>query len=144
MISIKPYDKTYKALWDDFIERSKNGTFMLKRDYVEYHADRFVDNSLLFFYDDELIALLPLSRHDNVLKSHGGLTFGGFISSANMKQVKMNECVKALIEYLKEHKFKALEYKKYHKFTMKFLLMRTYMRYGDIMLNLPKSSLLQR
>ena len=112
MIKILPYTAQLKSAWDSFVENSKNGIFMFKRDFMDYHADRFVDNSLLFFYDDELIALLPLSRHDNVLKSHGGLTFGGFISNANMKQVKMNECVKALIEYLKEHKFKALEYKK--------------------------------
>lgn len=112
MIQITPYTAELKALWDSFIDTSKNGIFMFKRDFMDYHADRFIDNSLLFYNDDELLALLPLSRHDNVLKSHGGLTFGGFISSTNMKQCKMNECVKALMDYLKERNFKALEYKK--------------------------------
>lgn len=112
MIQITPYTAELKPLWDSFIDTSKNGIFMFKRDFMDYHADRFIDNSLLFYSDDELLALLPLSRHDNVLKSHGGLTFGGFISSTNMKQCKMNECVKALIDYLKAQNFKALEYKK--------------------------------
>ncbi|MGX2985010.1 GNAT family N-acetyltransferase [Helicobacter sp. 23-1048] len=112
MIKILPYNAELKAAWDSFVESSKNGIFMFKRDFMDYHADRFVDNSLLFYSDDELIALLPLSRHDNVLKSHGGLTFGGFISSANMKQIKMNECVESLIEYLRERDFTHLEYKK--------------------------------
>lgn len=112
MIQITPYTAKLKVLWDSFIDTSKNGIFMFKRDFMDYHADRFIDNSLLFYSDEELLALLPLSRHDNVLKSHGGLTFGGFISSINMKQCKMNECVKALIDYLKKRDFKALEYKK--------------------------------
>ena len=112
MIKIMPYTAELKATWDNFVESSKNGIFMFKRDFMDYHADRFVDNSLLFYSDDELLALLPLSRHDNVLKSHGGLTFGGFITSTNMKQVKMNECVGALIEYLQKQNFAHLEYKK--------------------------------
>lgn len=112
MIKIMPYTAELKATWDNFVESSKNGIFMFKRDFMDYHADRFVDNSLLFYSDDELLTLLPLSRHDNVLKSHGGLTFGGFISNTNMKQVKMNECVEALVEYLRERDFTHLEYKK--------------------------------
>ena len=112
MIKIVPYTAELKSVWDTFIESSKNGIFMFKRDFMDYHADRFSDNSLLFYSDDELIALLPLSRHDNILKSHGGLTFGGFISSTNMKQVKMNECVGALIDYLQKQNFAHLEYKK--------------------------------
>lgn len=112
MIKIVPYTAELKATWDSFIESSKNGIFMFKRDFMDYHSDRFVDNSLLFYSDDELIALLPLSRHDKTLKSHGGLTFGGFISSTNMKQVKMNECVESLVDYLRERDFTHLEYKK--------------------------------
>lgn len=112
MIQITPYTAELKGIWDSFVETSKNGIFMFKRDFMDYHADRFTDNSLLFYDDGELLALLPLSKHENVLKSHGGLTFGGFISGFNMKQCKMNECVKALTNYLKECNFASLEYKK--------------------------------
>lgn len=112
MVRIEPYKREFKGVWDDFVESAKNGLFMFKRDFMDYHADRFVDNSLLFYDDDELLALLPLSKHGKTLKSHGGLTFGGFISNANMKQRKMNACFEALMAYLKEQKFTRLEYKK--------------------------------
>ena len=112
MVRIVAYKREFKGVWDDFVESAKNGLFMFKRDFMDYHADRFVDNSLLFYDNDELLALLPLSKHGKTLKSHGGLTFGGFISNANMKQRKMNACFEALMAYLKEQKFTRLEYKK--------------------------------
>lgn len=61
MITIKRYSIEQKDLWDAFVDASKNGTFMLKRGYVDYHADRFTDHSLLFYRDEELVALLPAS-----------------------------------------------------------------------------------
>lgn len=112
MIKIIPYETSLKGTWNEFVKKAKNGIFMFEREFMDYHAHKFEDNSLLFYKDDELIALLPLSKHKNTLKSHGGLSFGGFISDENMKQNKMNECVLALCEYLKTHKFKALIYKK--------------------------------
>lgn len=120
MISIKPYDKTYKALWDDFIERSKNGTFMLKRDYVEYHADRFKDNSLMFFDDGVLVALMCASLHGAELRSHGGLTYGGIITDRKMVAQKMLEIFACLNEYLLECGIENLLYKRvpmiYHNY----------------------------
>ena len=67
--------------WNEFVRRSKNGTFLFERGYMEYHGDRFVDCSLIVRDDrGRLIALLPASRHDDALVSHGGLTYGGFVS----------------------------------------------------------------
>jgi hypothetical protein len=77
---ITEYDSEYKAIWDSFVDNSMNGTFLFKRDYVEYHADRFVDASLMF-HDDKgkLCALFVASKHNDVVKAHGGLTYGGFV-----------------------------------------------------------------
>ena len=111
MITIKKYSSTEQPIWDDFIDNSKNGTFMLKRGYMDYHSDRFIDNSLMFYEDDELIALLPASKHGNELRSHGGLTYGGIISGSSMKQHRMLECFSALEKYLKAHAIKKLIYK---------------------------------
>ena len=62
MVKICVYEKGYKPVWDEFILKSKNGTFLFFRDYMEYHADRFTDHSLLFFEGDRLLAVLPASR----------------------------------------------------------------------------------
>ena len=49
------YKTEHKQIWDGFIKNSKNGHFIHLRDYMEYHSDRFADNSILFFEDNNLI-----------------------------------------------------------------------------------------
>src|SRR5207342_1368532 len=79
MISTVPYAPERKAEWDAFVRRAKNGLFLFFRDYMDYHADRFEDSSLMFYEGDRLFALLPASLQGGVLSSHGGLTFGGVV-----------------------------------------------------------------
>lgn len=120
MISIKRYTADDKLAWNQFVKGSKNGTFMLLREYIDYHSDRFVDYSLLFYKDSQLIALLPSSIHGVELRSHGGLTYGGMILGYDMKQQTMNDCFEALIQYLKENNIEQLVYKTipyvYHRY----------------------------
>ncbi len=119
MIVIKKYSEEDKKTWDEFNHNSKNFLFMFDRNYMDYHKDRFVDHSLMFYNDDKLIALLPMNEKDQKLYSHGGLTYGGFITDAKMKQHIMNECFEELMEYAKSNGFKAITYKViphvYHK-----------------------------
>ena len=49
MIEIRRYSNTDKPIWDDFVKWSKNATFLHLRDYMDYHADRFDDFSLMAF-----------------------------------------------------------------------------------------------
>lgn len=73
------YTSDYASQWDAFVEMSKNGTFLFKRAYMDYHSDRFEDFSLMLFSGNKLLALLPANKDGNILKSHGGLTYGGWI-----------------------------------------------------------------
>ena len=82
-LSILRYESKYKSQWDEFIHNSINGTFILNRDYMEYHKDRFKDFSLLLFSQDELVALFPANIIDNKVHSHQGLTYGGLILKNN-------------------------------------------------------------
>lgn len=111
MIIIKKYCAEDKDVWDEFVDNSKNGTFMLKRDYMDYHSDRFVDNSLMFYDEDKLIALLPASKHGDELRSHGGLTYGGIICGEKMKQHTMLECFSSLKDFMIQANLKKLIYK---------------------------------
>lgn len=80
MLTIRQYDAADKAMWDDFvIRRSRNATFLFCRDYVEYHADIFADNSLIFNDGHRPVALFLASRHGDELRAHGGLTYGGLV-----------------------------------------------------------------
>ena len=111
MISIKRYNDQNKDQWNIFNLNSKNYLFMFDRNYMDYHKDRFYDHSLMFFDDGELIALLPMNENNNILISHGGLTYGGFITDSNMKQHKMNKCFDELVIYAKKNGFERIRYK---------------------------------
>ena len=100
-----------KGAWDDFVRQAKNSHFMFFRNYMDYHSDRFTDHSLLFYRNDKLLAVLPTSEHGNELRSHGGLTYGGFLSGESMKQGKMMECFSILRQYLRKNDFSRMIYK---------------------------------
>lgn len=113
------YQKDWKQKWDEFVSGSKNATFLFYRDYMDYHGDRFQDHSLIFMDDNRIIALLPMNRKENQFISHEGLTYGGFLADEKMKQHKMNECFRLLLEYTVAQKMKEIIYKSipviYHK-----------------------------
>lgn len=111
LIRIEEYKTKFKESWNEFVRSSKNGYFMFEREFMEYHSDRFVDNSLMFFDDDDLIALMPANIKDDVLYSHQGLSFGGIVSDSKMKTVKMLEIFVELKNYCKAQGIKKIIYK---------------------------------
>lgn len=111
MVRIEKYSSEKEDIWNRFNKESKNSLFMFDRKYMDYHSDRFKDHSLLFYDEDKLIAILPLSEHGEELKSHGGLTYGGFITDSKMKQHTMMDCFKTFISYAKENGFSKVTYK---------------------------------
>ncbi|GHA63826.1 GNAT family N-acetyltransferase [Pontibacter akesuensis] len=111
MVSVLKYSGKYKATWDAFVAGSRNGTFLLLRDYMDYHAHRFTDHSLLFYHKEKLVALLPANEAGNEIHSHGGLSYGGLITDKRMKAALMLEVVQALKSYFGEQGFSSLKYK---------------------------------
>ena len=99
MLEVKRYESIYKPLWDEFIGRSKNALFLFYRDYMDYHADRFIDHSLMVFDGKKLIGVLPANIKDGVMASHGGLTFGGFLSDRHMKAALMLDVFSAVMQF---------------------------------------------
>ncbi|MBE3115664.1 GNAT family N-acetyltransferase [Candidatus Bathyarchaeota archaeon] len=99
IVTISVYTPENKSQWANFIAKSKNGTFLFYRDYMDYHSDRFKDHSLMFLQKGKLIALLPANVHEGVLYSHEGLTFGGVISNYSMSTNLMLK----IFEKIKEH-----------------------------------------
>ena len=112
MISIEKYDASHSADWNRFVKQAPNGLFLFDRKYMDYHADRFTDCSLLFIDDDRIIALLPANVDAlGNLVSHGGLTFGGLVKTPKLRSVKVLELFSRLVEYAREHSFNSIIYK---------------------------------
>jgi hypothetical protein len=111
MIRVVRYAAEHRSDWNAFLDRSRNGVFLFHRDYMEYHADRFHDHSLLFLDDDRLVGLLPASEREGALTSHGGLTFGGVLSDGKMRTPLMLEVFEQLVAYLRGQGIGQLIYK---------------------------------
>lgn len=110
-IEVVPYSSGYKAQWNSFITGSKNGVFLFNRDYMEYHSDRFVDHSLMFYSNHMLVGVLPANLTGDVLQSHGGLTFGGVVTGFQMKTPQMLSIFKALITHCRDQGISEIVYK---------------------------------
>ena len=110
-IHIKKYSPDLKEIWNDFVESSKNGTFLFNRGYMDYHSHRFVDSSLLIYRKGKLYCLLPANKSGSVFVSHGGLTYGGLIMNRKCTAEGILEVFVVLKDYLKGEGYKQLIYK---------------------------------
>lgn len=97
------YDESLKDDWNDFVRCSKNGTFLLDRNYMDYHADRFADCSLMFYKQGRLMAVLPANHvaAEGTVWSHGGLTYGGLVLSPHITAVEALEVFSCAIDWMK-------------------------------------------
>jgi hypothetical protein len=111
MIDIRRYTEADKAAWDAFVAQSKNGTFLFFRDYMDYHADRFCDHSLMIYVDGRLYALMPANKTNGVFYSHQGLTYGGLVMSQRCKAAQVRDIFVSLVDYLRGQGFSRVVYK---------------------------------
>jgi len=110
-MNTRKYQSADSALWDHFIDSCRNSLFLFKRSYMEYHKDRFVDNSLLFYENNRLLAVLPASIQGNELYSHAGLTFGGLLYPLKLGVTDILKIFESLISYMNTEGFTKINYK---------------------------------
>ena len=118
-MTIIPYSVYRKETWDAFIDMSKNGTFLLKRGFMDYHSDRFFDCSLLIYTgispDEEfkekslttkdLVAVFPANwdKEQRIVYSHQGLTYGGLVVLPEVTQKEVMDMMQAIIQYYRDY-----------------------------------------
>ena len=76
---IERYSAGKQSEWDSFVGTCRNGTFLHMRSYIDYHANRFSDHSLMFYRKAELVAIQPAHTKEEYFCSHNGLTYGGLL-----------------------------------------------------------------
>lgn len=103
MFLCEPYTARSRDQWDDFTRQSRNGTFLFERDYMDYHAERFQDASLLFRDEEgDVVALFPASRAGTVVSSHGGLTYGGLILGSRVRTRDVLDILEAALVFYRD------------------------------------------
>lgn len=111
MFEIRKYTAELRDDWNLFVARSKNGTFLFDRNYMEYHRQRFADFSLLFYLKGRPYALLPANREGNTLLSHAGLTYGGLVMDAQTTAANTVRLFEELNAWLRAQGFEKVVYK---------------------------------
>lgn len=111
MIEIIRYTTEHSLEWNAFVSKSKNATFLFDRRYMDYHADRFVDYSLMVYRKGKLIALLPANIVNTTLYSHQGLTYGGLLTDQKLTTQHALDIFQELNHYLSRQGIRNVVYK---------------------------------
>ncbi len=114
---VVPYSVNYRETWDNFVRESKNGTFLIERGFMDYHADRFFDCSVLIYDVDadsgesltptgseRLKAVFPANwvESERTVYSHQGLTYGGLVMGVDITQQEVLLVMQKVLQYYRD------------------------------------------
>lgn len=110
-MEIRRYRREDKELWNSFVSKARNATFLFDRNYMDYHDDRFDDNSFMFYHKGKLKVVLPANVAGDTLYSHQGLTYGGLLLDKKATVEDVLECFDSLNSWLRENGISKVVYK---------------------------------
>jgi hypothetical protein len=110
-VIVRQYRAEDEGVWNDFVSRAKNATFLFDRHFMNYHADKFHDHSLMIYADRGLKAVLPANVLGNSLVSHEGLSYGGMILDETVRLEDVIRFFFHTLLYLHEQGFNKITYK---------------------------------
>ena len=118
---VRKYQSTDYSTWNEFVATAKNATFLFHRDFMEYHSNRFEDYSLLIFDEKQnLKAILPANRVEDIVYSHQGLTYGGLVVSQKTKLQEVIKITFNLLRFFNENGISTINLKQLPSFYTKF------------------------
>lgn len=94
--------------WDDFVDKSINGTIFHKIKFLKYHKDKFADKErfLVVLKGEEVVAQISVALFEEngkiIAKSPYGASYGGFVLLNQISYEVGKEIVELFIDYLKE------------------------------------------
>ncbi len=97
--------------WDLNIKNAANFCFMGTRNFINYHKDRFIDQSISFYENGRWVASFPAAVDlKNPLKiiSYPGATFGGLYFHKDLRGKGQVDLLHQCLNYYKELGFKEL------------------------------------
>ncbi len=109
--SITPYQQTYQAIWDNVVRASKNGNFLHLRNYMDYHAHRFDERSVIVEKKGKAVAVFPCNFSEGQIVSHGGLTYGGLIYGHELHAAEVIHIFENLLAHFRINGSQRLLYK---------------------------------
>lgn len=98
---VVPYEQSSKSIWDGIVGKAKNATFLHYRDYMDYHAHRYTDASVLVLKAGKAVAAFPCNTVDDLVVSHGGLTYGGLLYGKDLHATDVLKIFEALGDHFR-------------------------------------------
>ena len=111
MFTIRRYTANDHDVWNRYVSKARNATFLFYREYMDYHSDRFSDHSLMFFVGNHLHSVLPAHAEGDVFCSHCGLTYGGLLMDDDVTTADVLVLFEELNDYLRQQGFHKVLYR---------------------------------
>lgn len=105
------YENGLAPVWDEVVNSSKNGNFLHLRAYMDYHAHRFDERSVIIGKGGKPIAIFPCNCVNDKIISHGGLTYGGLIYGNDLHVIEVLGILELLAAYYRDQGAETLIYK---------------------------------
>lgn len=114
ILRVVPFAPNFSEAWDNFVWQANNGTLFHTRAFLAYHPpQRFTDDSLLFFKEGKLLAILPaairVGETTGILRSHPGASFGSFVTNAELSLRDAERLVTHFLAYCHERGYTGAE-----------------------------------
>ncbi len=109
-ITIHEYEPKFRQEWEDFVDKSNNGTMFHKMAFLDYHqTGRFNFYHLMFRENNKLIGVLPggLKEEGRVFWSPTGASYGSIVT-ADLPFETCLRMVDAMMEYFDTKNFKEI------------------------------------
>ena len=111
MFEIRRYQEADHDVWNRYVAKARNATFLFYREYMDYHNDRFFDHSLLFYVGRRLHSILPAHAVGEIFCTHRGLTYGGLLMDDDVTTADVMVLFEELNVYLCNNGFRKVLYR---------------------------------
>ena len=111
MFTVRRYEPSDAAAWDALVMRSRNGNLLHRRGYMDYHAHRFADASLVIERGGDIVAVFPANRQQDMISSHGGLSYAGLITGHELRAEATLAVFGDIRDFYREAGITAVHYK---------------------------------
>ena len=111
---VRRYREADRPAWDAVVTRSRNGTFLHQRAFLDIAARSVHDHSLVVERGGLLVALLPAAVHPSdprMLDSHPATSYGGLVHDGRLAGPAVLAALTAVAEHCYHEGFDTLRYK---------------------------------
>ncbi|MFN3307046.1 MAG: GNAT family N-acetyltransferase, partial [Candidatus Kapaibacteriota bacterium] len=108
-IEVKEFHEGLKVIWDNFVEKSNNGTIFHLQSFLNYHPKgKFNFHHLMFYENNKIVALLPGGIIDGkIFWSPVGASYGSLVTE-DISFEKALQLVDTMMEYFDRNGFKEI------------------------------------